>query len=254
MADNGYNPCAACSHTHCCTHYTVNITGYDLWRIAQGFCLSPEEFLIFFTVKEPRPGTFKLDHSGQTCDIALDKAKTRAKEAPCVFWLSLPGGCGRCGIYPLRPLTCQVYPAFFRRGSVHIKPDLLCPPNAWNLAIMDLPLWREKLLRTQMEFDVYHLVVARWNAYVDSAPPQACFPVQGYCAYLMNVFTRLERVWQAVPEELWPAILSRWGEYADRQANPLTVEENEGISPPGWREFLRGIQEVVSSFLPPQSP
>ena len=123
------NPCAECTR-RCCHHYVVTVTGYDVWVIANGLRLAPEQFLVTVPQK-PSARTFRLDGSERMYDIALDKAKARTREKPCVFWLGLPGGGGRCGIYPYRPFVCQTYPAMLNGGDPLRREDVLCPGTAW---------------------------------------------------------------------------------------------------------------------------
>jgi Fe-S-cluster containining protein len=250
MSQIEYNPCAVCNQK-CCYNYTVTVTGYDTWLIAKHLHLALEQFLIYFPASKANAGNFKLDNSEMNFNIALAKRENASDEKPCVFWLSLPGGYARCGIYPLRPLVCKNYPAFLGDGSVHLRTDVVCPQCAWNLSSMNIPLWRERLLRFQMEYDIYCYIVEQWNEYVQASLPEVVYPINVYYGYLMHIYNRLESVRNSISVEEAKSILQRWGQIAENRVNPLKYNgegENHGADSKGV-DFISDMRETINTFF-----
>jgi Fe-S-cluster containining protein len=249
MSQAEYNPCAGCQQG-CCSNYTVIVTGYDAWLIATRLRLAMEQFLIFFPSTKNTPSDFILERSGARFNIALAGLKDEAYERHCVFWLNLPDGYNRCGIYPIRPIVCQVYPAFIGDGIVHLRNDVLCPPRAWNLTSMALPVWRENLWRFQVEHDIYNYVVESWRQYVETAAPDEGFPINVYYSYLIAVYGRLEQVRQAMSAEAAKSILHWWNESAERHINPL-MNTSAHDTPTGCEEFVSELRRVIDNVISP---
>ena len=239
------SPCATCTRG-CCQQYLVTVTGYDAWVIANGMHLAFEQFLVAVPQKEPGARGFYLDRSGRTFDIALDKQMTESDDKPCVFWLALPGGIGRCGIYQLRPFVCQTYPAYLPGGEVRRRGDVLCPEDAWRDGVLDRPFWRERLLRMQVEFDIYNLVVSRWNYHVEHTTHPERLSVQGYFTYLMNYYARLEPLRATLTGDEWKAMCAVWGICYTRGVSPLVVWVDE-MTP--WAHVVEGVREVAHAIF-----
>ena len=164
---NAFSPCAACGRP-CCANYTVSIVGVDAWIIGKYLFLPLESFLIAFPAGEHSEAAVILEPGGQEYEIALDKAGHYQKGNPCVFWIALQEGYGRCGIYPYRPLVCQTYPAYQQGEIVAVRDDVFCPARSWNLMGMDVTLFRHRLYRFRMERDLYAYAVQVWNRTVES--------------------------------------------------------------------------------------
>jgi hypothetical protein len=209
--------------------------------------MAPEQFLA--VVRQPKPNSrgFLLDRSEQTYDIALDKAPAETAEKPCVFWLGFPSGVGRCGIYSLRPYVCQTYPAFFQEQQVVRREDVLCPQGSWGDNTLQQPAWRERLHRMQVEFDIYALVVARWNYHVLHTPRPESVSVWAYYAFLLNVYTRLETMRKVLTVVEWQAMSEVWGSYYARGISPLRQETAE-MTP--WMDIIAGIRSLLQGFFP----
>jgi Fe-S-cluster containining protein len=246
-------PCTDCTRG-CCFQYTVTITGYDAWKIARKLQLAPEQFLVTIPQKSANERGFLLDDSERTFDIALDKAPQEAESQPCVFWIGFPGGIGRCGIYPWRPYACQVYPARLNSGIPKKRDDVLCPDDAWRDGSLRQPIWRERLLRLQVEYDIYGLAAARWNYHVRNTPARHLINVLGYYTYLTNFYGRLEPMRDSFDDREWMELSERWGECWAEGFSPLVTRTSEME---GWFEVLDAIHLVANSFfpsdLPPQS-
>jgi Fe-S-cluster containining protein len=195
------NPCATCTQG-CCHEHLVPVTGYDVWLIATSLELAPEQFVVPVAEEEPSATGFLLDRSGQTYDLALGKARARTVEDACLFWIELPGGTGRCGIYPVRPQVCQVYPAALHEGRVVRREDVLCPKPAWRDGTLQRPEWARLLRSLQVEHDVYRLVAARWNRRVLET---ADVSLAGYYGHVLDCYDRLAPVRAAAAPDEWTA-------------------------------------------------
>jgi Fe-S-cluster containining protein len=224
----------------------VAVTGYDAWLIATAQHLAFEQFLVHIAETNRTAGGFSIDHSGATYAIALSRRDDRREERPCVFLMQLPGGHGRCGIYPHRPEACRVFPAVMRKGSVTIREDVVCPQGSWNIAAMDLPNWRLRLLRAHLEWAVYHLVVRHWNEALASSPPDTvCSPLQ-YYAYLMNVYHRMDPIRSEVGATQMDAIVTGWAS-SQRMPDALAEEKTTATVMTAWRDYLERLEAVVAA-------
>jgi Fe-S-cluster containining protein len=243
---SGSGPCAACRKA-CCANYTVSINGCDAWIIAKGLHLPLESFLVYFPVNEDCDRGFLLEPAGTRYEIALDKVGHYQKGNPCVFWVDMANGGGRCGIYPYRPMVCQTYPAYHDRGTVVLRNDVLCPEGAWNLAGMDLPVYRQRLYRFRMEQDVYACVVSRWNDAVDRAG--RTFTIREYYAALMNIYESINRWTEKVPAATFDDLCRKWGALPAASPNPLVAD----IAVPAddtWRSCIADLREQIGRSAP----
>ncbi|HYP40167.1 MAG TPA: YkgJ family cysteine cluster protein [Chloroflexia bacterium] len=239
------SPCADCTRG-CCRHYTVTVSGYDAWVIAKNLHMAPEQFLVTVPQHTPNARGFFLDKTGTTYDIALDKTHGDA-EAPCVFWLELPGGIGRCGIYSLRPMVCQTYPAFLTGDVVGRRDDVLCADDAWRDGILQKPVWRERLYKMQVDFEIYGLAIARWNYHVLHTPHPEHISVLGFYTYLMNYYARIEPVRAQMSESEWQAMCERWGAACMRGTSPLVAHVDD-LEP--WSDVITAIYNITMDFFP----
>ena len=239
-------PCASCRKA-CCANYTVSITGYDAWVIAKGLHLPLDSFLVYFPVTEKNERGFVLEPNGPRYEIALDKVGQYRKGNPCVFWVDLENGGGRCGIYPYRPMVCQTYPAYQDQDTVALRNDVLCPEGAWNLTGMDLPIFRQRLYRFRMEQDVYAYLISGWNDSVERAG--RTFTVLEYYTALMNVYEGVNQWTTRVPADAMNDIVRRWGAMPAAQPNPLFAD----IAPNGdgvWRSAIGDLRERIRQAAP----
>jgi Fe-S-cluster containining protein len=219
------SPCANCTRK-CCHEYLVTVTGYDVWTLATGLHMGPEQFLIVVSQIAPSNWAFRLHPAGPAYHIALDKKRSRGKKRACIFLVELPTGVNRCGVYPFRPIVCQGYPAFLRDQVVARREDVLCPIEAWRDSILDLPIWRKQLVRQQVELDIYEMVVARWNAYVRDtvAPASSLLSLAQYYAYLMDVYARLADVRRRAGDAAWDVHCEAWYTSSISTGNPLVLD------------------------------
>ena len=149
--------------------YTVPLTGHDAFVIARELRLSLEQFAHLLPEPEPTATGVRLAPDAHPASLSLRRATDEPAPHRCVFLVTLDAGFERCGIHPQRPYVCRTYPARFRHGSVAIRDDALCPPDAWNISGLDLPAWRLTMLRQELEWTVYAYVVSRWNEAVGRA-------------------------------------------------------------------------------------
>ncbi len=228
-------PCERCTG-ECCKAYIVGLCGYDVWTIATALRLEPTQFAVVITEESPSPSGFRLDASPTTHSLILAKKQTEAEERiPCTFLMELPGGNGRCGIYPHRPLACRNYPAYLHRGSVAIRENIECAPGSWNLTTLDMPAWRSELLRSQMEWGIYATVVQRWNGEMIGGRHRAGGDAfERYCGYVMDAYRRLDALRRETGEAELARIAQRWGQRSARESG----EDS-------WRGFLARAERVV---------
>jgi hypothetical protein len=227
----------------------VTITGYDMWVIANGLNLAPEQFVIAAPQKSPNGRGFLLEPSaGTTYDIALDKQRVDGEDKPCVFWIELDGGIGRCGIYPLRPYVCQTYPATFVDSTQVVRrEDVLCPDDAWRDGVLQRPVWRERVLRMFVEYELYGLAVSRWNYHVQHTPQPDRIDLFGYYAFLMAYYGRLEPIRAALGPSEWLAMCEQWCECLRDGTSPIELNF-ERMKP--WAAALDEICGVPAGFFP----
>jgi Fe-S-cluster containining protein len=218
-----------------------------MWVIARGLRLAPEQFLAVVRQREPSSRGFALDRSDTRYDIALDKAAGEAEERPCIFWLGLPSGAGRCGIYALRPLVCQTYPAILHGGAVIRREDVLCATDAWRDGTLRQPVWGERLQRMYAEFEIYEHGVARWNTHVAAEGEQAT--PRAYFAFLMAYYSRLEAARAALSSQEWAEMCAQWQLCRSRGLRPL----DEMLAPmAAWQPVLHAIGAAAEAALRPR--
>jgi hypothetical protein len=187
---------------------------------------------------------FCLKPGGGRYEIAVDKVGRYQKGNPCVFWIELANGGGRCGIYPYRPMVCLTYPCYRQEEMVVLRDDVLCPEGAWNLLGMDLPVFRERLLRFQMEQDIYAYVVAGWNRAVEQQGWAR--GIRDYYTALMNVYERLRRYRESTPAAVQAQLIQKWGVLRPAGPNPLFAD----LVPPEEDEEWHAAVTAIRDFVP----
>lgn len=249
MSDAPANPCGTCGR--CCRDYVVPLYGRDIWLISTRQRLNPEDFVVAIPEPKQHAACFTLESEGSFYTLALDKKGRFKPRRPCIFLVELSGGYSRCGIYSHRPLVCQVYPMELFRQIVYQRRDAHCPPGAWSESEPRRPLWREKLRRNLLHFDVYSEVVARWNARMARAPKGTAFTLSTYLNYLYNVYHRLAELDQKVGEEKLARIEATWAEVPE--SGDLTDEGVDRSSYP-WISYLAAARQIIDSFYPEIEP
>ncbi len=179
-----FSPCAQCREA-CCRDYVVTVSGLDVYRIGIGLGLRPEQFTVPSAFGDPPEG-FRVDQSGQTYRMCLDKQRDNGSAGWCTFWMPFGDGMGRCGIYALRPGVCRTYPATLIDGEVAVRGGILCPDGAWGRdSMLHTDLWRGRVEQQYAELEIDAYVNRRWNhsAFFTTDPHD------GYRRYLEWIFS-----------------------------------------------------------------
>ena len=237
------SPCSSCTR-RCCSEYTVSVTGYDAWLLATVLHLPLDSFLVSIPGEAGNPRGFTLEPGGARYEIALDKVGEYRKGDPCVFWIDLANGRGRCGIYSVRPLVCQTYPAYLDDDCVALREDVLCPPGAWQLAGLDLARLRGRLARLRMEQDVYAYVVDGWNRALERRGESRS--LAEYYAYLIDFYAALDELHQSLDPAGFEGVVAAWNGRTVGAANPLMA--NLGPPSADLDALLEGITRTVDAL------
>jgi Fe-S-cluster containining protein len=242
--------CATCGA--CCRSYVVPVCGYDVWLLTRRQRLAPEQFVVAYGQKPgsaPREA-FRLEPDGPLFGLALDKRGRFKPSSPCVFLYDLAGGLSRCGVYAERPVVCETYPMAMWAGVISQREKSLCPPEAWSEADIQDPTWRTGLQRLRFHFDIYHEVVARWNAAVASGGRARVLPE--FYAYLLNLYDRLASLDAECGPERLDQIRATW----PGRPHPPSLSIVEGEEPDWFRYFISARQIIDSVYpsLPAQPP
>jgi Fe-S-cluster containining protein len=241
------DPCSTCGL--CCRSYIVPVCGDDVWRISNRQRLAPEQFLIACPQQTPGADGFFLAPGGQAYGLALDKRGRFHPKRPCVFLVELAGGQSRCGVYDHRPVVCQAYPMSLRGTLVTQRADSLCPPGSWTEVEVARPAWRAAQQRQRMRFDVYHEVVAYWNARVAAAGaafPAARFPLVEYLSYVLNVYARLAALDEGLGPEGLERLVAGWPTGLLPGAEVAAEYLPDGA--PDWLAYLRRARRIIEPF------
>ena len=181
------SPCARCTEG-CCKAYLVTVTGLDVYRIARGLGLAPNQFTVAVPVQRSGAVGFRVDAGADRFQLALDKQRS----GWCVFWMPFGSTSGRCGIYAHRPQVCRTYPATLVDGEVARRDDVLCPVGAWGPgSALVSEQWRLRTERQYAELEIDALVTQRWNdADLPAVPARDL--LAAYMAWLLEVYERLD--------------------------------------------------------------
>jgi Fe-S-cluster containining protein len=245
------NPCATCGN--CCRDYVVPVFGQDIWRIATGQRLGPEQFVVAYPqFKEVHTDAFRLQRDGYWFGLMLDKRGQLKPGRPCIFLVDLGGGHSRCGIYGQRPSACQIYPMVAWSGVVAQRPDSHCPPDSWPLAELVRPAWRTGLQGLRMQLDVYGEAVGRWNARINASPPGKEYVLPEFLAYVMNVYDRLAALDAAAGAETLSQVIATWPNFPRATIDLDILDEPERV--PIWLRYFIQARQVIDEFYPELPP
>lgn len=226
------HPCASCGT--CCRTYIVPVCGQDVWRLARHLHVDPADFLVAWREEEPGPDRFRVEPDGPPYTLVLDKRAWSREQSACVFLLRLPNGQDRCGVYDHRPAACRAYPMLLLREAVALRDDPLCPPGAWPPDEPRRPAWREALQRARMGFDVYHLVVARWNARLASGGTAR---FGDYYAYLLGAYDALAELDEEVGPDVMADLVAGWR---------APLGPGEAVEAMPWQGHLDRVRAVLA--------
>jgi len=184
----------ACKQKSCCYAAFVLPSGRDIWRISRTLDMPPWAFVVYFQSPEPRPDAFMLDPAGPRFRLALAKQRSRRTKTPppCIFLLRTRQGHHRCGLGDLRPVVCKSYPAELVSGVLCLRNDGGCTCRAWSLTDVEIAEETALVEERQAGYAEYCAVIARWNALVASAPPEASFTFFDFCQYLLEAYDEID--------------------------------------------------------------
>lgn len=242
-------PCITCDA--CCRNYVVPVSGEDIWKLSTRQRLDPSQFVVVVPEKAPRPDAFRLAEGGPLHTLALDKKGPFSIKRPCVFLIELPGSAARCGVYDDRPIVCSTYPMSMWSGVVALRRDVLCPPGGWPAGSALQPKWRTAMQRLVFQMDIYGEVVARWNARV-AARPGVSFVLPEYLSYVINVYSQLNELQEAIGPEGVKGVVGTWPTFPRPALDAETVAEFAPRVP--WLRYFALARGVIDEFYPYVSP
>src|SRR5688500_456749 len=244
MSESPHNPCATCGA--CCTSYIVPVCGYDIWLLSSRQRLSPEQYLVACPQEEPGQDGFRLEAGGTSYGLALDKQGRFDPNRPCVFLMHLGDGNTRCGVYHERPVVCRAYPMSIWAGKMSFLEKALCPPNSWPQREAERPGWRLAVQHLYMQHDIYHEVVARWNARIDISAIGNRHSLQEYFSYVLNVYEKLERLAAELGPDSMERVRDSW-----QTAPRSEIDEDELLirgADSLWLNYLLKARQIIDAF------
>lgn len=118
-------PCVSCGGG-CCTRYSIEVTVYDIDRIAVALGADPVDFC---GTVESWPGRCAIEPS--LVDDRPVNLVLRQVDHACLFFVGGPHG---CSIHPSRPRSCVVYPFMGSSAGPPVqRPDRMCP-TPWSVS------------------------------------------------------------------------------------------------------------------------
>jgi Fe-S-cluster containining protein len=189
----------------------VPVNGSDVRRLMRGLLLPIEAFAELLPVEDSERGSFRLAGGEQHWSLHL----YRHDDGACALLVGLQDGTERCGAYAHRPGSCRAYPAVLDdAGEIGYRDDAICPPGGCGWNAMATEVWREALVHTEAEWEVYERVLDAWNARVEERPAT----VAAFYGWLAETYRRIDDLWAgadpAAPPGDLPALLERAGQIA----------------------------------------
>ncbi len=148
---------------------------FDLWRISRA------QKLPFRDLSDPC-----IDATCSAGSVALDASDDRylpilqrnpRDDSACVNLMRVGDDISRCGIYATRPEICDAYPFEMVRGSIDLRPDVGCAPDAWNLATLDYHALRTRHEHFLAEWDAHARATAVFTHRAESGDIASAFAV-----------------------------------------------------------------------------
>lgn len=180
----------------CCRRYHVPVNGRDLHRLSLALQLPAEAFVRVTETEEGWRGAFRTSEEDRFWRIELAH---REDSTTCTFLIELPGGTGRCGVYPDRPDVCRNFPIQMRHAVPSVIEGIPCPPGCWEP--VDEAAWAPVLDHAELEWRIYETTLERWDGWAarrssrEPAEPAVLF------AWLADLYIRLETIRADVGEE-----------------------------------------------------
>jgi hypothetical protein len=138
-----------------------------------------------------------------------------------------------------------------RERAVAQRGDVLCPPGAWPPESLRRPGWRAALQRQRLHFDLYHEVVARWNARIMAGAPGLHRPLREYLDYLLNVYDGLAGLAAATEPARLALVESSWGELPAPGDDGAVRVRGDGLP---WLGYLIAARRIIDRFYPAVPP
>jgi hypothetical protein len=173
----------------CCFHYTVAVSGRDIYRILRALQVPAQDFLDYQAVHDAAPGGFLLEPGGNRYAVVL--ARRRLPEplaSPCLFLVRTSDGKAFCGLGELRPGPCRTHPVVLKDDVIALVNDPGGCVRTWSYRDIDMDE-RRKIRRVLAEEDEYRGVVEQWNAQTQERGGQRTF--EEYLSYLVNRYAAM---------------------------------------------------------------
>ncbi len=196
--------CSGCEtcHGRCCRELAVPVCGFDVVRLARAEQLPIDNFATLATEAESSRGSVHLHSGDETFYLKLQRRYARDGGPACVFLMELEGDY-RCGVYGHRPQVCRTYPMQLHHGAVRVRPDAICGADAWNVAGLDLPGWRQAVTLFELEWTVYDIVLRRFNDMARERGPDDPLTEADFFAWLSDAYAAIDPLREALGEEQW---------------------------------------------------
>jgi Fe-S-cluster containining protein len=176
----------ACREKSCCSYFLVYVTGDDAARIARSLAVPPWQITAAIEADASFPDAFALAR-GMRYRLALVRTQFPGEAQPeCEFLVHAADGAARCGLGEGRPMPCRSFPAQLVDGEVRYALEG-CTCDWSDVAIeadRDTALLRAEVHARER----YAVVVAQWNAYVDTLERTVDVTHRDFCRFLMDAY------------------------------------------------------------------
>jgi hypothetical protein len=180
----------SCRQKTCCIATKVVIQGRDMWRITSAMEVMPWTYTRYTEAAPDTVDGFRLAPGGPLYQVVLAKRGEVGPEgAPCFFLMTLNDGHAQCGLGPLKPVTCQVYPAVLADNLLRAESGT-CTCRRWSL--LDLDVERDTSLLNDMldQAAEYKEIVEGWNNQLDITDEPRTY--RDFCRYVIDAYSALE--------------------------------------------------------------
>lgn len=138
----------------------MRLTAYDLWRLVRGLGVGWQELA---SVGVAFGDGFRLDAGPTRFGFRLRQRPSGA----CALLVEVPAGPARCGVHPMRPAACRLYPFHLALDDdgyqIEFGAGAACPPaeaRGWKLAVAGAQLATDEEVG---EHALYTHVLKRWD-------------------------------------------------------------------------------------------
>jgi Fe-S-cluster containining protein len=146
-------PCQSCGGG-CCTRYSIEVTVYDIERLAVALSADPAAFC---GTVESWPGRCMIEPS--LVDERPVNLVLRQVDRACLFFVGGPHG---CSVHSARPRSCMVYPFMGSSAGLPVqRSDRICPAP-WSVS-RHAPETSAELARLDDEIARHNMLVCELN-------------------------------------------------------------------------------------------